>query len=154
MKTLQTHLYNIQSSITVDKASLLHSLWLGDISLMDCAVTLSFTTFQLKCVNAIQLYHHVTFLSELFNVDGTHIVCKQWYTGEVDSYYSPNPLRLHQTKPNSKCYLIWQHLLHLYTVSANNRQLCSPFGSWQVQSHSLQGLWSKHYHTPSQLIYI
>ena len=52
---------------------------------MDQAVKLSFTTHELKCLNAVRLFHGVTFVSELFNVDGTKIR-SQWYIGETDGY--------------------------------------------------------------------
>ena len=73
MKALQKDLHSIQSTITVDKTSIPHPLRSRDNLLMDHAVSLSFNTFRLQCINAVQLYHHVTFLSEIYNVDGTHI---------------------------------------------------------------------------------
>ena len=73
MQALQQHLNQIQSTITVTKSSLPNPLRSGDIVLMDQAVKLSFTTHELKCINAVRLFHRVTFVSELCNVDGTKI---------------------------------------------------------------------------------
>ena len=92
MKALQQHLHNIQSTITVDKPSTPHPLRVGDISLMDRAISLPFTTFQLKCINAVRLHHRVTFLSEICNASGTHHIRSGWYTGATDDYYVTHPL--------------------------------------------------------------
>ena len=67
-KALKQHLHNIQSTITVDNPSTPHPLRVGDISLMDRAISLPFTSFQLKCINAVRLHHRVTFLSEICNM--------------------------------------------------------------------------------------
>ena len=90
MQALQQHLHTIQSTITVTKSSLPSPFWSGDIALMDQASKLTFTrTHELKCINAVRLFHRVFFLSELCNVDGTKIR-SQWYSGETNEYYIPN----------------------------------------------------------------
>ena len=136
MKPVQKHLHSIQSNIIADKPSVPSALCSGDIAcLMDQAVQLPFTTHKLKCINVVKLFHGATFISELCNMDGTQI-WQQWYIGDIDHYYSLKPLRLHQTRLNHKSYILWQQLLHSFTVSPKNQYLLSPLGCWHVQQAS------------------
>ena len=117
---------------------------------MDQAVKLLFTTHELKCINAVRLFHQVTFVSELYNVYGTKIR-SQWYMGETDGYYSPKPLCIRQTKPDMKSYILWQQLLNSFTaVSSQDYHLLSPLGHWNADNHSKRGTCHKYYHYPSQ----
>ena len=133
----------IQAQISLDDPCIPQPLRANNVSIMDQACSLSFNTHQLKCINAVRLYYRVTFISEISNTEGTHII-PQAYNQTVLPEYQPKPLSLHQPKPNKKSFSLWTKLL--YTLPDSTGKPPQPLGPW-TPNHSQRGYWLGYYDT-------
>ena len=115
---------------------------------MDQACALNFNTHQLQCINAVRLYCQVTFISEISNIEGTHIIPQVYNQAPIQDY-QPKPLSLHQPKPNRKSFSMWIQLLN--TLTNNTRRLHQRLGPWN-STHSQRGHWSAYHDSTTNRI--
>ena len=79
----------------------------------------SFTTVQMQQINSCQLYLGVTYLSEICNIKGTHLVDGINDGNITNLLYTPLQDKIYQPYPSTKLWALWDLLLQYVTEDAN-----------------------------------
>ncbi|MGB0425122.1 MAG: hypothetical protein ACPGED_12395, partial [Flavobacteriales bacterium] len=125
-QAVRQYLSEIEGIIKVDYEYTPKELRIGDTSLMQKALDLSYTLHQMRRINAVRLYYKVTFVSELCNLKGNQIRQEIFQTTEL-THYTPKPNALHQPEPDSKSFKLWRRFLRNFCIG-RTRYLINPLG--------------------------
>jgi hypothetical protein len=130
------------ANITID----IENQWLPqlarerDTMILDHALTLQFTTQQLRQINASRIYLQVLTISDITTADGTHIITGQRARDRVSNLHWPNIRR-----PTS--WAAWK--VFLASISTNGK-LRNSLGSWTGTPHKT---WTWYYNPGKEVIY-
>ena len=117
----------------------------NDIAIMDRLLEYDhpFTEIQLRQINSCRLYLGVTYLSEISNITGTHLVSG---IGDGDtSKLQCTPLneKIYQPLPKTESWAIWDKLLQTFTIDPESTQLRVPLGAF-TKDHSKHHRWNAY----------
>lgn len=116
-----------------------------DMAIMDILLKYGypFDDIQMQQINLCQLYLGVTYLSEIFNVKGTHLI--EDIGDEDTSSLECTPLqnKIYQPYPKKKTCVICDMLLNYVTEPTELNKLISPLGDF-TKDHSTNHCWNTH----------
>ena len=113
-----------------------------DICLMDVPLSKNkFTKIQLQRINAVREYFNVQYISEICEINGTHLAKGILYDYKAEQSYFRRNKAPKQKKPNNRSWKLWRELLK-YLVN-NDLSLKRPLGDW-TKDHSKHGFWKSY----------
>ena len=116
---------------------------------MDVAISMQFTSNQLKRINVVREYFDVLYLSEICDSNGIKLARGFYYGNANDKWYTrfqPGPKL---TNPNSYSWKFWRIVLNK-VLKPSSFNLKKPLREWK-SNHSTHGYWKAH--LSDQLVY-
>ena len=111
VNSIQNYLSSIDAKIHLDDPMIRLSLRTNDIFIMDVAISMQFTSNQLKRINAVREYFDLLYLSEVFEPNGTNSARGFYYGNASDEWYTRFKVGPKQYKPNSYSWKFWRRVL-------------------------------------------
>ena len=93
----------------------------------------------------------VTYLSEICNVQGTHLVDGIGDGNTTNLHCPPLDDKIYQPFPNTQSWSLWDKFLQSFTIHPDSSQLCTPLGSFH-HNHSTRHLWKAYKHKSQAFI--
>ena len=148
---LRRYLSDIGGSIAIHPTYAPAPLRRNDRSIMEYAMSLSkYTDHQLKKLNSVRMFLGITFLSEITNLRGTHIMNHATDPTVTNDTYILTVGKIYQPCPPTASWVLWQLLLAQLTTDGTI--LRTPLGSW-TSHHSDRGTWPAYYDPRSSHIF-
>ena len=153
-QAIRRYLVDIEATIQLSPDYVPPKLRMNDITIMDLLINNdhAFTDLQMKQINSCRLYLGVMYLSEICNVDGTHIVdgiCD----GDISNLQCiPCQDKIYQPYPNTKSWALWDSLLQFATIHPDSTELKNSLGEFTIH-HSKHHRWNAYQHQVQAYIY-
>ena len=148
-QAIRRYLVDIDAIVRIRPNFVPPKLRVNDKAIMDILLDNdhSFDTVQMQQINSCRLYLGVTYLSEICNIKGTHLVDGINDGDTTNLLCTPLQDKIYQPYPSTKSWALWDLLLQYVTEDANpitedanSTKLITPLGSF-TKDHSTNNRW-------------
>ena len=152
LKNLADYLQQTNTKIRVDEPNIYPPQRENDVHIMDRVIDSGlYKDKEQEMINNCRLHLRVTTISDMTNIDGTHM-SPAARTGNfvfLDSEAKGNHIRTR--RPGKESWKLWNQVLRSFADGSG--KLYQPLGQWRSDGASLKRIWNDYYDVTEKVIY-